>query len=94
ADADLESLGWSVGEARGVLKALGYTPVKRPAEGEPTIWRQRQPRLPPPTPPAVAPAPVDSTSPFAALSALTPAPKAERRPRRRPRKPRPPGVAA
>ncbi|MHB8287050.1 MAG: helicase-related protein, partial [Caulobacteraceae bacterium] len=49
ADADLESLGWSVGEARGVLKALGYTPVKRPAEGEPTIWRQRQPRPAPPT---------------------------------------------
>jgi ATP-dependent RNA helicase SUPV3L1/SUV3 len=87
ADADLERLGWSVAEARGVLKALGYTPVKRAADGEPTIWRQRQPR-PAPPPIAATPAPVDSTSPFAALSALTPPPKAARRPRRRPRKPR------
>jgi ATP-dependent RNA helicase SUPV3L1/SUV3 len=91
ADADLERLGWSVAEARGVLKALGYTPVKRPAEGEPVIWRQRQPRSAP-APAAAAAAPMDSTSPFAALSALTPPPKAA--PRRRPRKPRSKAAAA
>jgi ATP-dependent RNA helicase SUPV3L1/SUV3 len=74
-DEALAPLGWSPGEAREILRALGFTPV---GKAEPLAWRARRPRSEPPK--AKAP----SHSPFAALAALSAEPPARRR-RKRPR---------
>ncbi|HWA60249.1 MAG TPA: helicase-related protein [Caulobacteraceae bacterium] len=82
-DQAREELGWSEADARGILKALGYATVGRPAPGEPTAWRRRPEK---PATRGKAPRP-NPASPFAALAVLTqrPAPKgARRRPRRKP----------
>jgi ATP-dependent RNA helicase SUPV3L1/SUV3 len=73
------ALGWTEGEARDLLRALGYAPVRKSAPGEPVVWRRRHPR------PATAEPPARPDSPFAALAALTaqPAPARRKRPRRR-----------
>ena len=79
ADAHRNALGWSDAQARIILKALGFTPVRGPAAGSPTAWRRRQIAAA-----KAAPPPASPSSPFAALSALQiPIPVARRRRRRR-----------
>jgi ATP-dependent RNA helicase SUPV3L1/SUV3 len=79
------ALGWSPAEAARLLRALGFATARKPVQGEPVIWRRRQPRKAAP-----APQPYAKATPFAALAALTPKPAAPARERRRPRKPRRP----
>jgi ATP-dependent RNA helicase SUPV3L1/SUV3 len=71
-------LGWSQAEADSILRDLGFTPIRRPEAGSPTLWRRRRPRVAPS-------APAEAQSPFAALAALK-APRAPGSPRRRPRR--------
>ncbi len=87
ADAQLETLGWSVVDARRVLKSLGYACTQRGVDGEPAVWRRRTPRAAVNAPVAGSAA-APRVSPFAALSALKYPAAASRRPRRRkPRRP-------
>ena len=74
--AALAALGWDEGQARAILKGLGFVSARRSAPGEPSLWRMRRDRPPGPA----APTPTDPASPFAALAGLTSAPR--RRPRR------------
>ncbi len=78
-DQAMETLGWTVVQARELMRTLGFVPIGKPASGEATAWRQRRhgPEAKP-----VRPAP---HSPFAALAALTPSPPKRRRPRKRSR---------
>jgi ATP-dependent RNA helicase SUPV3L1/SUV3 len=76
-------LGWSEDEADRILRALGFTPTRRPAPGVPLVWRRRQPRD---AAPALPSAPL---SPFAALEVLR-TPIRPARARRRPRRVRTP----
>jgi len=76
--AALASLGWSTDQVDTILRGLGYTPARKPAEGQPTLWRRRQAK------PDVAVAKPSAASPFAALAGFTPTPAAaSRAPRRR-----------
>jgi ATP-dependent RNA helicase SUPV3L1/SUV3 len=98
-DEALEGLGMARDQGRRLLKALGYTPIKRTEPDRPTLWRRRS-DAPHPRP-AVQRAP-SPDNPFAALATLKPverpvAPRAAeaaqlRRRRRRLRKPRPAAV--
>jgi ATP-dependent RNA helicase SUPV3L1/SUV3 len=73
-----ERLGWSAADLDQILKGLGFTPANRRRAGEPTAWRQRNPREP-----KAVEAP-RTPSPFAALAALkVEAPPARRNRRRR-----------
>jgi ATP-dependent RNA helicase SUPV3L1/SUV3 len=75
-DQAREELGWSEGDARAVLKALGYFMTGAPPS---QVWKKRT------TPPRAERAALGAgPSPFAALAALTPAPS--RRRRRTPRR--------
>ena len=38
----ITELGWSEGEARTVLRALGFTTTARARNGEPAVWRRRR----------------------------------------------------
>ncbi|WP_334162120.1 helicase-related protein [Phenylobacterium sp.] len=88
-DQARDELGWSEGEAKDILRGLGFAPVNKPKDGQPIAWRRRGDRQ--------SVAAVETArphSPFAALAALkaqpAPLPQAtetQRRPRRR-RKPR------
>jgi ATP-dependent RNA helicase SUPV3L1/SUV3 len=70
-DQAREELGWSEGDARAVMRALGFSPVSRDA---PDVWRRRtEPRA---ERKAAGPS---AASPFAALAALQPQPKRRRR---------------
>jgi ATP-dependent RNA helicase SUPV3L1/SUV3 len=75
-DQAREELGWSDADARGVLRALGYSQVGRPPS---QVWKKRAESRSERAP-RVAP----GSSPFAALAALTP--PARRRRRRAPRR--------
>ena len=89
-DQAIAALGWSASEAQAVLRALGFTTVSRPKEGEPGVWRRRR-QTAAPKPPA-APA---KGSPFAALAALKTKPppaRRNRRPRRRKGAAKPPAA--
>jgi ATP-dependent RNA helicase SUPV3L1/SUV3 len=74
-DQAREDLGWDAAVAARILRALGFTPVRR---GETQVWRRR-------APPRREERPAPPHSPFAALAALKaqPAPPRRRRPRRR-----------
>jgi ATP-dependent RNA helicase SUPV3L1/SUV3 len=78
----LAALGWSEDDAGQVLRALGYSPTRKPKPGQPMAWRRRQPRKPD------AQAPVAAASPFAALAGLAPPQRrpAPAKPRRKPRR--------
>jgi ATP-dependent RNA helicase SUPV3L1/SUV3 len=79
-DQAREELGWSVEDAREILKGLGFAAIKRP--GETLAWRRRLEReFAVEHRPLLAP-----HSPFAALAALKGEPAPARRPRRRRRK--------
>lgn len=83
-DQAREELGWSDGEAKEILRGLGFAPANKPKEGQLLAWRRRSER-----PETVKTPKVRPHSPFAALAALhapAAAPPA-RRPRRR-RKPK------
>jgi ATP-dependent RNA helicase SUPV3L1/SUV3 len=87
-DQALEPLGWPAAATGPVLRALGYAPARRKADGAPQVWRRRaEPK------PAAAAVTARPDSPFAALAALTVPPPARRK-RRRARKPRPAEVAS
>ena len=75
----LAGLGWSPHQADMILRALGFTPARRPVAGQPTPWRRRQSK----TAAALKPA---AASPFAALAGFAAEPKAAPRRRRRPRR--------
>jgi ATP-dependent RNA helicase SUPV3L1/SUV3 len=75
--AALASLDWPPAQTDLILRDLGFTPARKPAAGQPTLWRRRQDR-----PPAARPKPAAS-SPFAALAGLSPPAAAARAPRRR-----------
>jgi ATP-dependent RNA helicase SUPV3L1/SUV3 len=70
------SLGWSADQGQRILRGLGFAPARKPAPGEPVLWRRRQPKA------LAEPAPRVG-SPFAALAGLTPPPTAAKRPHRR-----------
>ncbi|MFZ5669559.1 MAG: helicase-related protein [Pseudomonadota bacterium] len=72
-DQAREELGWSVPEARSIMKGLGFAPVGKAA---PDAWRRRADRA------AQAPSPPPAHSPFAALAALKPVAPARRRRKR------------
>jgi ATP-dependent RNA helicase SUPV3L1/SUV3 len=76
ADEVWAGLGWTPDQAGRILRGLGFTPARKPAAGQPTLWRRRQAK------PAAETAPA-APSPFAALAGLAQAPAAARRPRRR-----------
>ena len=76
-EAARDGLGWSEGEARTILRRLGYAPINRPKAAEPLVWRRRA------EPPVKGVAPARPHSPFAALAALKPVAAPIRRPRRR-----------
>ncbi len=83
-EADLTALKLDEAQASRILRALDFTPAKKAAPGEPSLWRARKPQTAP------APRPPRPDSPFAALAGLTPAPAPEpRRKRARPRGKRP-----
>jgi ATP-dependent RNA helicase SUPV3L1/SUV3 len=69
-DAALAGLGWSAEQAARILRGLGFAPARKPEAGAPMVWRRRQTRAP------VERAKPASSSPFAALAALTPPPAA------------------
>jgi ATP-dependent RNA helicase SUPV3L1/SUV3 len=75
-DQAREELGWSPDEAADVMRALSFTPARKPKEGEPSAWRQRRPKPEPEQP-------VRPDSPFAALASLRAEPQ---QPRSSPRK--------
>ncbi len=77
-DSDLETLGWSAGEAGEILKGLGYFTPKVPP-GETRSWRRRAPKR-------IAAPPAPTHTPFAALAALAAPPKPRRRRRKPPRR--------
>ncbi|MFI4973612.1 MAG: helicase-related protein [Caulobacterales bacterium] len=77
-DQAREELGWSEGEARAILRGLGFALAGRAGRGEPTFWKRRQEK--PATPTA---SPRNPASPFSALAALKRAPTT-RRARKRP----------
>jgi ATP-dependent RNA helicase SUPV3L1/SUV3 len=87
ADSALIEAGWGLNDAAAVLKALGYTPARRPDAEQPAIWRRRQVKAPQTV--AAPPLEKQPPSPFSALAALrvAPPPVPARRPRRR-RKPK------
>jgi ATP-dependent RNA helicase SUPV3L1/SUV3 len=74
-DQAREELGWSEGEARAVLRALGFAPVG-PAPS--SVWRRKAEPARETKAAGVGP----GASPFAALATLKPA-KRRRRPARR-----------
>jgi ATP-dependent RNA helicase SUPV3L1/SUV3 len=81
--AVLGPLGWTDAEAAEVMRALGFTPLRREGGPEKTLWRRRRPR------PAEPTGPRTTQSPFAALASLqptgaAPTPAKRRRSRRRP----------
>jgi ATP-dependent RNA helicase SUPV3L1/SUV3 len=79
ADTLWAELDWSADQAHRVLRGLGFTPARKPAPGQPALWRRRQAK--PKTEAQPAPR---AASPFAALAAIAPtAPRRRRRPRRR-----------
>jgi ATP-dependent RNA helicase SUPV3L1/SUV3 len=82
-------LGWTLGEAGVVMRALGFTPISKPKPGESIAWRRRRPAATKPAPVA----PITVSSPFAALAALKDRPAPARR-TRRPRRRRPAPKAA
>jgi ATP-dependent RNA helicase SUPV3L1/SUV3 len=58
-------LGWSEVDLEQILRALGFTPIRKPAPGAPRLWRRRR------TEDARRePSPGRPLSPFAALAAL------------------------
>lgn len=74
-----ERLGWPAEQVGEVLRALGFTPTRKAAPGEPSVWRRRRTKIERPATLAATPA-----SPFAALAALNQSPpRRARRPRRR-----------
>ncbi len=75
-----EALGWNEKHAGAVMRALGYLPTGKHEADVPRAWRRRRAASP-----AIEPAALPATSPFAALATIRTAPKA---PRRRPRRPR------
>ena len=74
----IEELGWTDAQAREVMRALGYAPVRRTEAGQAVPWRLKrahdlaEPDRRPP-----------EHSPFAALAALKPRPPRRRRAARR-----------
>jgi ATP-dependent RNA helicase SUPV3L1/SUV3 len=77
-DQAREELGWSEGEAREILRALGFAPTAKPRAGEPVVWRRRGEKARERPEPSPSP-----HSPFAALAALKDRPAPARRPKRR-----------
>jgi hypothetical protein len=76
-------LGWTEAESVQVMRALGFAPVRKAADGVPHLWRRRQRKR------EAVPPPAETSSPFAALAALQNAPaesgrRRRRGPRRRP----------
>jgi ATP-dependent RNA helicase SUPV3L1/SUV3 len=71
-----QTLGWTEAQLVEILRGLGFAPARKPAAGEPSVWRRRR-QAPKAQPPTKTP-----HTPFAALAALT------RTTERRSRKPR------
>jgi hypothetical protein len=46
----LAGLGWEPGQAKQILRALGFTPTRKPADGDHGLWRRRRPARPAPEP--------------------------------------------
>jgi len=69
-DEAREALGWTEAQAGQILRGLGFTPVRKPAAGEPIVWRRRRAK---PSAPEATITP-SSASPFAALDVLRPRP--------------------
>ncbi len=76
----LADLGWTLGDAEHILRALGFARVRKGDGADGSLWRRR--RAPAREPPAGI-----AATPFAALAALT-TPSAPARRRARRRKPR------
>jgi ATP-dependent RNA helicase SUPV3L1/SUV3 len=69
-------LGWSQATAEAVLRALDWTPARKPDADGARLWRRRKTEAAP-----IVEAPAHS--PFAALAALKPGERPKRKPRRR-----------
>ncbi len=77
--AALADLGWEEGVARGIMKGLGFVSARKTAPGEPSLWRMKRDK----DVAKVAPKPVNTASPFAALAGLNTSPARRKKPRRR-----------
>ena len=76
-------LGWSIDQASGLLRSLGFSPVGKIKADSPSLWRRRRAGAQKPI--AGLEAAVPTHSPFAALAALKAPPAVPQRARRRAR---------
>jgi ATP-dependent RNA helicase SUPV3L1/SUV3 len=76
-------LGWSLGQANGLLRSLGFSPVGKITPDAPSLWRRRRASAQKPI--AGLEVAVPTHSPFAALAALKAPPPVPQRARRRAR---------
>ncbi len=77
-EAAVLDLGWEAGQARAIMKGLGFVSARNTDPGQPSLWRMKRDRAAL----EAGVAPVNPASPFAALAGLNAVPVAGKRKRR------------
>ncbi len=75
----LAPLGWPPAAVEAILRALGWSPARKPEADGARLWRRRRPQ-------GESAAPAPTHSPFAALATLKPSERPVERPARKPQR--------